>query len=49
MLSLLDRRTLAPPAYFRLAPDISDVSDADAELLSVSLVIPTQRDRKSVV
>jgi hypothetical protein len=43
MLSLLDRRTLAPLAYFRLAPDISDVSDADAELLSVSLVIPTQR------
>jgi hypothetical protein len=43
MLSLLDRRTLSPPAYFRLEPADVIGKRADAPRLSVSLAIPTQR------
>jgi hypothetical protein len=45
MLDLLDRRTLAPPAYLKLAPDSETPAAAprDAPAVLVSLAIPTQR------
>jgi succinoglycan biosynthesis protein ExoM len=45
MLSLLDRRTLSPPAYLKLDPAVGDECAADKtiEALSVSVAIPTQR------
>ena len=45
MLSLLDRRTLSPPIFLRLAPEqpAPPVVDAASTPLSVSLAIPTQR------
>ncbi len=43
MLSLLNRRTLSPPAYFRLEPAAADARAPRAGLPSVSLAIPTQR------
>jgi succinoglycan biosynthesis protein ExoM len=49
MLSLLDRRTLSPPAYFRLATTAADARAASAQRLSVSLVIPTQRRPQGLI
>jgi succinoglycan biosynthesis protein ExoM len=45
MLSLLDRRTLSPPAYLKLEPAAGDARPAHepAQALSVSVAIPTQR------
>jgi succinoglycan biosynthesis protein ExoM len=45
MLSLLDRRTLSPPIFLRLAPTSAEtlVAEGPAEALSVSIAIPTQR------
>jgi len=45
MLSLLDRRTLSPPIFLRLAPTPAGTpgAEAPAKALSVSLAIPTQR------
>lgn len=42
MLSLLDRRTLSPPAFLKLEPSPPTMATA-SDQLSVSLVIPTQR------
>jgi succinoglycan biosynthesis protein ExoM len=45
MLSLLDRRTLSPPAYLKLDPAANGACAAcnAAEVLNVSIAIPTQR------
>jgi len=45
MLSLLDRRTLSPPIFLRLAPTPpgTPMAEPSAKALSVSLAIPTQR------
>jgi succinoglycan biosynthesis protein ExoM len=43
MLSLLDRRTLAPAGYLKLEPAPPIVAETPATALSVSLAIPTQR------
>jgi succinoglycan biosynthesis protein ExoM len=45
MLSLLDRRTLSPPAYLKLesAGGEARAADKPVEALSVSIAIPTQR------
>jgi succinoglycan biosynthesis protein ExoM len=45
MLSLLDRRTLSPPIFLRLAPTPARTAAAEpcAKPLSVSIAIPTQR------
>jgi succinoglycan biosynthesis protein ExoM len=43
MLSLLDRRTLSPPAHLKLEPSSPVIAAASSQPLSVSLAIPTQR------
>jgi succinoglycan biosynthesis protein ExoM len=43
MLSLPDRRTLSPPAYFKLETSAPNAAWRGDQLLSVSIAIPTQR------
>jgi succinoglycan biosynthesis protein ExoM len=43
MLSLLDRRSLAPPGYLIVDPMAPSATEAPASALSVSIAIPTQR------
>jgi len=43
MLSLLERRTLAPPGHLKLAPAPPSIAAAPEAALSVTIAIPTQR------
>jgi succinoglycan biosynthesis protein ExoM len=43
MLSLLDRRTLSPPAYFKLEAAAPGAAAPGGQRLTVSIAIPTQR------